>query len=104
MGFNCSSEYTLNTLRYMTSGPVIFSLDRRDAGGHLGGHRGCHSLLATEDPHEEKLDDVGVHKEELCSSVALGAGDRVGTAGADGWVVGGIGKENVFEGSELFVG
>ena len=57
-------------------------------------------ILPRQDPHEDELHDVAVDEEELGAAVALRPGDGVHAA-AGGGGVGGVGEEDVFEGTEL---
>lgn len=61
-----------------------------------GRHRSDGCLLPTENPHEEQLDDVRVHKQELRASFTLGTSNGVRVGTANRWVVGGVWEENVF--------
>jgi hypothetical protein len=54
---------------------------------HLQRHCTSCCLLPAEDPHEEQLDQIRVHEQELCSSVPLGSGNCVGGPPTDGWVI-----------------
>ena len=65
-----------------------------DAYNFCGGR-----ILPAEHPHEDELHHVAVEEEELCSSVPRGAVD--GLHATCGGRRGGVGKEDVFEGSEL---
>ena len=56
-------------------------------------------ILPAEHPHEDKLYHVAVEEEKLCSSVARGAID--GLHAACWGRRGGVGKEDVFEGTKL---
>lgn len=63
---------------------------------HLNAHRLCWGIvLPTKYPHEEKLHNIRVEKEELGPPIALGAGHgQHAAAGRSGG--GGVREENVF--------
>lgn len=69
--------------------------------GHLGGYGLDDRVFLAEHPHEDELHEVGVDGEEVGAAVALGAGEGVVCAGAEGGVVRGVWEEDIFEGSEL---
>jgi hypothetical protein len=58
--------------------------------------------LATQNPHENKLDDVRVDEQELGAAVSLRAGDGVHRSGAQRRIACRVREQDVFQGPELW--
>ena len=87
------TNQSIHPLIYLSSCPTYSTLDTPPD------RLRTNTILPTQHPHEHKLHDAAVERQELRPSVALRARERLHAAAGGG---GGVREEDVFQGTHLY--